>query len=266
LYCQALMYLPALLYALATAVISLREGRTGMAFLILGVPVLLSGAAALLYMQHLNPAARESRPAGWWSALQRRQTRPRRFLLYLASYSLQYRKTTLLTLKACSLVLLQLMVSLNRERLQPEGTYFFMVLIITAHALLPFYYVQFTEEDGWLRNLPVRRIHWALYYTGTYALLFLPELLFLLLHTHGALPLSAVASLYILAVAQLSFFTAVLYIPRLPIDRYTLVVFATFLLTMLLLAAIGIWAVSGLAACLAGLLFFSCFYRYEETE
>ena len=126
-------------------------------------------------------------------------------------YTLEYRKVTVAIIKVCSLLLLQVMVAINGEKLQPEGTYFFLLIMITAHAMLPYYYVTFTESQCWLRNMPIPTFRRMLYYALTYAVLFLPELIFLLVHVHSLLSPLQMLSLYALMVAVLCWYTGALY-------------------------------------------------------
>src|SRR6185312_14192715 len=97
-----------------------------------------------------------------------------------------------------------------------------IMFLISAHSLLPLYYVRFMEEElGYFRNLPIRVMRWLGAYVLTYAIIFLPELAFLLLNTHHALTWEIMLSLYAVAVSQMTLYTAIQYIPRMTTERYT---------------------------------------------
>jgi hypothetical protein len=69
----------------------------------------------------------------------------------------------------------------------------------------------------------------------------LPELAFLLLHLQTALPAVMLLLIYLVAVLQLSLYSAMLYLPRITVERYMLLVFVLFFASLLFLAAFPLW-------------------------
>ena len=261
----ALIFLPVLLYAGATMVIAatLKQPVAVCAMLVYHALIFLVGTR--LCYTSISETWREGILDKYLEKLAWRRSRPARFSRYLLLYSLQHRKGTIAVIKVCSLLLLQVMVAINGEKLQPEGTYFFLLIVITAHAMLPYYYVTFTEHQSWLRNLPLTISRRMLYYAATYAVLFLPELIFLLVHVHSLLSPLQMLSLYAMMVAVLCWYTGALYVPRMNVERYTLLAGCTLFGTLFLLAMCNIWLLVAGWVCLFVILFL-LFFRHYETD
>lgn len=261
--CLAALFMPALLYVTCTAVVSVSERQYGTLAFILLYQALVFAISTVICLRPILLVAKARKPTYIGKIIRKLRPQTIGYYQYLGAYLLQSKRVLFLLLKAGSLLLLQLMVVLNKEALHLEGTYFFLLLIVAAHALIPYHFVRFTEANSWLRALPATALQRYGYFAGTYAALFLPELAFLLLHTHTSLSIAGIASLYTLAVCMLCAMHALLYLPRAGIDRYSLVLFVMLPLTMILLPAVSIWWLAAGWLFMSILLFAFLYRRYE---
>jgi hypothetical protein len=234
------IYCPILLYGGVTVVV----GFMGKQFVLTGLFILfqlaMCAAGAAVCFNRINSTWKK--PAITIPAI--KLFRKKKFSLYLLHYSLHSRKGTFIGIKLFSLLLLQAMVAANSSKVSKEAMCVLIMFLISAHSLLPLYYVRFMEDElAYFRNLPVSVMQWLSVYVISYAIIFLPELAFLLLTTHHALTLEIMMSLYAVAVSQMTLYTAIQYIPRMTTERYTGFVFALFFITLLMLASFSLWGV-----------------------
>ncbi len=260
LSCQSMLMLPMLGYAGATVIIGFKDGNYLLASLFTLFQLLLCIAPAYFYFHQINntwqkpllslPDFSKYIRKGYYS-----------FLLH---YSLDTRKGTIAGLKIFSLLLLQAMVIANKYEVNKESVCVLMMFLISAHALLPQYYTRFVEYDmAIMRNLPILLPKRFLLYVFTYAVLFLPELLFLLLNGHHSLPVQLTLSLYAVGISQLSLFTAFRYFGKMNTERYTLIVFGFFFVSLLVLASFNLWLLF-LSESIAASILFRFFYPGYE--
>ncbi len=182
---------------------------------------------------------------------------------YFAAFLLNRKKTMLFLLKAGSLLLLQLMVYINRDEPERAGTFYVLLFLIVAHGLIPWQLRQFGESLPWLRNLPIPLLRRYASFAGTYALLFLPELIFLLLHVHSSLGIADILSFYALSVTTLCGLHAGLYLPGLNMDRYLILMLFLYPLSIIALAVLSPWTLAAFWLVSSVLLFMRRYYRSE---
>ncbi len=191
----------------------------------------------------------------------------RSFLSYLLHYSVNSKKGVFISVKIFSLLALQLLVALNADKVSKENICFLILLSISAHALLPVYFVQFAERDmAFLRALPIPRHKRLAQFVVTYAVVLLPELFFLVWNEFHILPGHVILSVYLLAVTRLTFFSVVQYIPGWSTDRYTGFVFIIFFVSIILLASVSLWIFIMLEAVLSVFIFYRRYYHYECAD
>jgi|GEM_PF-2155542 len=173
-------------------------------------------------------------------------------------------KRMLALLKIFSLILLQAMIAYNKESLNKESVCFFIMIIIAAHAMLPYFFVQFMEtEMRCLRNFPSVLPARAAPFLLAYSVLFLPEVTFLLLHARTAVSLPVTGSLYLLAISQLWLYTSLLYMVAVRTERYMGYVLGGFFISMMLLAGLPVIVIASGAFLVGALVFLVCYGRYE---
>ncbi len=261
-YCHASLYLPVFMYGVIAAIIGFKDGHVVLAVFMLLWQGAMCLAGAYITFHQLNTTWK-------YPAIRLPEInfiKKRGYYFYLLYHSLYNRKGAIVGIKILSLVLLQFMVALNADKPSKENVCFLVLLCISTHALLPVYFADFQEKQlGFMRNMPLALWQrYALYFV-TYALLFLPELLFLLWNERNVLPLSVIFSLYALAIGRLMLYSSLQYLKNLTLDRYTGLIFVMFFVTLVLLAAINLWVFSGIELALSAILFGRLYYRYEST-
>jgi len=261
--CYFELYLPVIIYGTITLVIGVKEAHylTAATFLLFQLAMCLAGALVCFYT--INGTWKK--PAFTLPSL---DPFPRKNISSsLLHFSLSQRKGTFIAIKLFSILLLQIMVAANAEKESREAVCVLIMFLISAHALLPMYYVRFMEKElSFLRNTSLSLMRRFFIYVLTYAVIFIPELLFLLWNERAVLSLQVIFSLYALAVSQLSLYTSILYIKKVTTERYTTVIFAIFFITLLLLAALSLWFVFLAESVLAIILFLSLYWNYEMIE
>jgi len=261
LQCQALLLSPVLAYAGVTIAVGLSNGNILLPALFATFQLALCGSA-IIYYRAINSTWHQ--PAFRVPSVWANKRKP--FITYLLHYSLNTRKSTFIGIKILSLLLLQGMVMANSYEVNKESICVLMMFLISAHALLPAYYVQFMENSmSFLRNMPITLGRKYMVYVVTYAVIFLPELLFLLLNSKHALPLQLICALYTIAITQLSLYTSLQYLPRLNTDRYTGIVFGFFFASLLFLASFNLWLLAIVETIAAIALFSTLYTKYEHS-
>ena len=261
--CHGGIYMPLLIYAVITTLHGWYEHHYVLSSIFLIYQLVMCSISAAIYFNKINST--------WTQPLITLPSfdlaRKKEFLFYLIHYSLSSRKGTFIGIKLCSLLLLQAMVAVNTDKLNKEAICLLIMFLISAHSLLPLHYVRFIENGmSFLRNLPITITRRLLVYITTYAIIFLPELLFLLLNTHHIMPLQLTLSLYAVAVSQLSMYTALQYIKGLTSDRYTMFVFGLFFINLLLLASFNLLFLFFAEAVVSVGLFVGLYNGYEMTK
>lgn len=262
---QLIIYLPALVYAAISVGVQMVHGHILIALIILLVQAALILIPSYLHVVSLNSSYKNSRFEKLYRVLSFGSAE-KKFRFWLLHYLFNQRKAALLGIKIGSLILLQAMVTFNEKDLNLESISYLMLGLIAAHAILPYYLREFIEERlRFVRATPIsitQRYSWFLL---SYAVLMLPELLFLLLHVKSALPLSMLVLIYAVAVLQLSLYSSLLYLPRMTIEKYMLIVAVLFFASILFLAAFPIWQFALVVFIISFSLFALFYERWEAT-
>jgi hypothetical protein len=263
LLCHLAIYAPLLEYAVCTLYVGFRHHQPGIPALFLIFQLAMCLLPPLLYFNVINSTWKPPLITLPALPLFRRKTWP----FYLLHFSLDSRKGTFITVKLFSLLLLQVMIAANADAPSREAICVLMMFLIAAHSLLPLYYVQFSEVQlSFQRNLPIPLLRRFAVYLLTYAIIFVPELLFLLLNVRNVMPLHITLSVYALSVTQMALYTAVQYIRGITTERYTGIVAGLFFTSLLLLATTSIWLVSLAEMVLATALFTMRYHGYELSH
>lgn len=260
LLCHTQLMLPIFIYGGITISIGVINGQLGFATLFLVYQLVLCLVATLLSCNTINSTWKYILPA-MPAIIQRTRKRPFTFLLH---YSLHMRKSTFVGLKLLSVLLLKGLITANEVEINKESVAVLIMFLVSAHSLLPVYYVRFTESYlSFIRNMPIRQT--GIFFTAvfTYAIIFLPELAFLLLNSRHALSTSIILQLYTVAITQLMFYTSLQYVPHISTDKYFMIVLGMFFATLLFLASFNLTllAVTEIAG---AAIFFKLFYRKHE--
>jgi hypothetical protein len=261
--CHTSLLMPVLAYAAVTVAVGFSNGHYELSILFAVFQLLLC-SSGIIYFRTINSTWRK--PIIVLPEIKLFHKKP--FITWLLHYSLGTRKGTFIGVKALSLLLLQAMVAANAYEINKESVCVLMMFLVAAHSLLPVYYVHFMERDlAFVRNLPTSTISKFGVYLFTYAVIFIPELLFLLVNSHHAISLQLTFSLYAVAVSQLLLYTSLQYINKIHTERYTAVVFAFFFASLLFLASFNLWILFAVEAIVSIILFLALYTRYEsQTE
>jgi hypothetical protein len=259
LQCHASLYLPVLLYAGFTVFVGFAEKQFIQPVLIILYQLLMCGAGVAVYFNIINTTWQASRISFRIPVLFTKK----RFEFYLLHYSLYYKKATFIGIKVFSVLLLQAMALSNRNSLSKEAVCVLIMFLISAHTMLPVYYTNFLERDlTFLRNLPLPRMRVWFVFIVTYAIIFLPELAFLLVNEQHVMPISLILSLYALGICQMLFYTSLLYL-NISTEKYTGAVFGIFFIGLLLLASFNLWFLAISELFVATVMFLLLYRRYE---
>lgn len=257
------LYSPLLAYGLITSIVGFQSQHyAGGLFILFSLAVMISSGT---YIPFYTINTTWKKPALVFPRLSLFPNKG--FFSYLLHYSLGSKKGAFISIKIFSMLALQLMVTLNAEKVSKENICFLILLCISAHALLPAYYVKFVETEMlFLRNMPLPLFKRLAQFTFTYTIILLPELLFLLYNEINTISISIIISLYLLAIVRLSLYTAFQYLPKMDMNRYTGIVFGMFFITIILLASLSLWLFICAELAITTLLFMFFYYRYEPLR
>lgn len=255
------LFNPILVYGIITIVVGISAG----------LPLAAGVAAMLLVFSALGTYLLFRAINGTWKRplfrLPHLHWLPKKhFLTYLLFYSVDNKKGAFISIKIFSLLALQFMVALNADKVSKENICFLILLSIAAHALLPLYYVRFIEtEMAFLRNMPLRLGVRLAQFALTYAIVLLPELIFLAWNEARILPWHILLSLYLLGISRLMLYSVLQYLRGMTTDSYTGVIFVSFFVSLILLASVSLWVFVVSEIALAILLFAYLYYKYEPA-
>ena len=260
-----LMALPAILYNGVAAFFAVQDRQLLAALCLALFPLIGASAIAGFCLRQMHGAHK----APWLPASGRLATLTAGarlpFLRWPLAHFLAERRLLILSIKAFSLLLIQGLMWVNENQMQREGTYYLVLLAVAIHAALPYQAVRFLERYPWLRAMPEGILSRHLQLCALWALLALPELLYLLLHRPAALSVGLVLSLYLLIVALLSVLHTAAYLRGGDMGRYLLMTVVGLLVTLLLLTAFPVWALGVGWAVMGAGCFWYLYPRYESS-
>lgn len=261
------VYAPALIYFAILTGVSLQHGLWSVIAITVSTQALLVSVCVSMLQHRLMQRMTESRVDKMLRRLEAFRPDYLRFGQFFTAFLLSRKKLMLLLLKTASLLMLQLMVYINRDEPERAGTFYVLLFLIVAHALIPWQLRQFGEGQPWLRNLPISTMRRYAAFAGTYALLFLPEVIFLLLHVRSSLTYADMLSFYALATSMLCGMHAMLYLPGVNMDKYLLIMFLLYPLSIIALAIVSPWAMAAFWIAVSVTIFSLRYHRAEiEVE
>ncbi len=188
------------------------------------------------------------------------------YAAFLLGHLFHEKKMAFVVVKVFSLLLLSVSFVRNGNDFDNDLFNIFFQVILTAHALLVFYFVHFSESQlQFSRSLPIPLFKIAGTYLFTFSILLLPEVLFMLVNNHGNLPVSNILLQYFTAVATLFLYTGILYGCGLDMESYMLFVFIAFIM-LFFLQKTNQQLLSMLAVIfIAAAVFKSHYYSFEKA-
>ena len=185
---------------------------------------------------------------------------------YLVSYFVHVRRLSVLAIKACSYIILNILV-LNNLPLTSSDFILPFVLIILTHMVLCYWLVRYAEESlFFLRNLPLSIFRIIFLYLFTYAVLFLPELLFLLSYISENTSWLDALTFYSILVMTMLLFTSVQYNDQMDMNEYVKVVFLVSFVMIFFLLSKTYLVLLAAELGISILLFVASYYKYESTK
>lgn len=254
-------YLPLFIYAGITAWLGLTQGNYIYSLLLLLILLTTIIICTYIIFRRINGTYKESK-----LKLPDFDLPEKGYYSFLLHYSIHEKKGVLVAIKFFSILALQLLVALNADKASKENICFLMMLCISAHALLPVHYTRFIEgQMPFLRNMPLTLLRRYSLPAFSFAVIFLPELLFLLWNEKNIIPISTILSLYLLAITRLLLYYSIQYLPRMSTERFTMLVFFMFFASMILLASLPLWLFIIIESIISILLFYTLYYKYEPS-
>lgn len=254
------MFAPVLVYALLVAAFGFAKGFTVPALCVLAFQFLSVTVFVFVIHRRVNDWLAKRLLPSFRLPIQKR------FPLFLLFHFTAQRQTLFLALKAFSLLLLYLVLVWNRGRYDNDAFILVYVVVIFAHALLPWLAVGFFEESlSVARNLPLSFFQRAAAFALPYVLLTLPEGVYLFLQADAFTLLHRLAY-YLCLPVGLCLLTAVQYSGAQSRNDYLSAACALLFVSIFVFhaQAFGFWLAAQL--CVAALLFAGGFYSYEKPE
>lgn len=254
------LYAPVFIYSIIVSIIGFRWGYSTASLIILLFQCLSSLIVVFLIYDRLNNWIR--RPLLLPVSL----SFPKYFLIYNLAYFTSEKRTMFLLLKAFSLALLYISLVWNKGKYDNDSFLLFYLLILIAHAILPYLSVQFLEKQlSFTRNLPISVSKRALFFILSYIVLLLPEAGYLIYHA-TAFPLEHRIAYCINIVASLFLMTAIQYADAVNRNEYLKACFALFFFSIFALHLQAFWIWIGIQSTIGMILFMNGFYHYEVNK
>jgi hypothetical protein len=232
---SSLLYLPVMLYAGFVIYLSFIRSMLFTGLLVLAFQLLMITVSAFSFFLSINRNNQNNSIEKLTGFLAGLYSIPLKYPAFLIGYIFDNKKMAFTGVKIFSILLLSVSFIRNDDHFDADFFSIFFQLILTGHAVLVFYCVQFNESLlQFSRNMPIALYKIAGMYLITFSFLLLPELLFMLINNNGNLPMLHIVELYLTAIATLFFYTATLYACGLNMERMLLFVFISFLVIFFL--------------------------------
>ena len=182
----------------------------------------------------------------------------------LINYLLHSKRLLFLVLKTISFLLLYIILIWNRGSYDNDSFLYFYLIILMAHAVLPYLFVQFSEaqfQQG--RNLPIAFLKRAGMFMLPYFFLLLPEMVVTIIQA-TALPVQDRIGYAFNFTAGLFLLTAVQFTDGFNGDEYVKISFAFFFVTVFTLHQQAFWIWIAIQMLIATILFRTGFHRYQR--
>jgi len=255
-----MLYAPVLIYSIVLCIVGVRTGYGFNAFIVAFFQVIsLIGFTTVVHYRLNNWIRKISLPS-----LHIRFRKSFRF--YTVYYFLLQKRTLFLVLKSFSLLLLYIVLVWNNGKYSSDSFLLFYLVILMAHAILPYLSVQFMENSFAIsRNLPLPLYKRATTYLLSFALFLLPELAYILYHAQN-FSIEHRLAYYVNLVVSLFLLTAVQYSDAFNRNEYMKASFGLFFVSIFALHIQAFWVWIGVQVVIGVILFRTGFYRYEQVQ
>ncbi len=267
LYCfiSTLLYFPVLLYSGFVIYVACNKSMWLTALMVEVYQLLMLALSSIVFYTAINRNNIPSRFEKIITAIGALYSMPFSYSIYLTAHIFHSKKMTFAVVKIFSLLLLSVSFIRNGNHFDADFFSIFFQIILTAHAILVFYCVSFSETElKFSRNMPLALPKIVGTYLITYAIVLMPDAGFMLINNHGNLPLLHVIVLYLTSISILFLYTGILYACGLNMDRYLLLVFISFIMIFFLQKS-GYHIATMLAILLlAGAVFKAHYFSFEK--
>ncbi len=260
-FLQTSFYAPVLAYSIVAIGFGFKHGHSGPSLVIILFQLLVIACGTWVVYHRLNNWLAPKKTFDIGIHL------PKPFATYLLFHFISQRKMVMVALKVLSVILLYVVLILNGGKADNDSFLLFYLVILLGHFIAPFFAVQFMENDLTIfRNLPLRKMDYAMAYLLCYCLLLLPELTYLVLYAQSLLSLPQILAYYGVAIASLFLLTAIQYSEAMDRDEYMKVGFALFFVSIFALHIQAFVAWISVQFVIGVILFWTGFYKYEAVE
>lgn len=259
---ELLFFLPVLTYIAVVAGVASHQNQLPKAGALALFALLVCIGSSIYYSSLINKTWQYKKP--FLSINRFKIIKWKSSLFLLLHFSFLKKKKQLLILKLLSVIVLYIVLVWNGDSYDHDSLVLFLLLIIITHATLAFQYVKFVELSlQFIRNLPVQPIRIFLIYYIAFALLFLPELLYLLIVGFTFLDVPQILAIYFTLIHTLLLFTTVQYSGTIDNNEFVKVIFGVSFVSIFFFnnEQYTLWAT--LTLFIALLLFFSGYHLYE---
>lgn len=259
--CQILIYLPILAYTGIAVSLGFQTGQVARATIILVFQTLICLGSAYLYYRKINGFHKKRVTFKLFQPNNVQLLKP--FILFPVCHILYERKFVWLVLKAFSSFVFYLVFVLHRADFSLGYFRLLFLITILAHSMLVFYCFEFVEKKmAFTRNLPVSRNYRLLTYVVTYLIILLPEFCWMFLYAAGIMSWPEILLTYCAGIGQLLLLTALLYLPKMQLERFAWVICLIYFLSAILLST-SIAAILLVEVGVALLVFYRSYYRFQ---
>lgn len=255
-----MLYAPVLIYSIVLCIVGYRTGYIFNAAIIAFFQVIsLIGFTTVLHDRFNNWIRKSPLPS---FSLSFRKS----FLFYTVYYFLLQKRTLFLVLKSFSLILLCVVLVWNNGKYSSDSFLLFYLVILMAHAILPYLSVQFMENNFAIsRNLSLPLYKRVATYLLPFILFLLPELAYILYHAQN-FSIEHRFAYYVNLVVSLFLLTAIQYSDAFNRNEYLKASFGLFFVSIFALHIQAFWVWIGIQAVIGVILLGTGYYRYEQVQ
>jgi hypothetical protein len=264
---QLLLYLPVLIYSGFVIALAFKYQHVGIAFILIAFQIINCVMGAVAGYLNMNSTWKKN-DIGFTYLFNRITAISKiSYPFYLLTYTAFHRKITFFSIKLFSLFVLYIIFVLNKNDFSFINFIVVFLMLIMAHAMLPFYYINFIERTlSFYRNLPLSLLKISLIYFITYSIILIPELLFLLINGLQYVSLTDIVLLYFVALVNLLLFTAILYTEEIRMKKYLKIIFLVFFVSIFALNLKNYILLIFAELLIATITFISSYHLYESKQ
>ena len=259
-----LLYLPVLIYSCFVVTLAFKHQHASLAFVLISYQLFICITGALAWYFNLNNTWTKNNSGFAYLLNKMNAVGKISYPFYLLTYTAFHRKISFFSIKLFSMFVFYILFVLNKDDFNFINFIMIFLIVIMAHAIVPFYYISFMERDlSFYRNLPVPLLKTGLIYFIAYCIILIPELLFLLVNALNYISLTDIFLLYGVAIVNLLLFTAILYMEEMRMKKYFKIVFVVFFVSTFVLHFKNYTFLIGAELFIATIIFINSYHLYE---